>query len=417
MLLVGTDCAGMEAPLEALRQIGCMYRHVFSSEIDPNADALIRANHSPNIQYGDITLRDPKTTPYVDLYVAGFPCQPYSTMRMGQNLPADDRRKAPLWSIVSYIRAQRPVMFVLENVRAFRGTAEFERLMSPTGGEHSLIDGMGDYQVAYACLTPRAHGSPHSRPRLFIVGRRDSRPVVFPAPVPLTKTVMDLVDEELIDADVPALAECYRRTIDGWGIPWDTRGVLEIKACMRQFKYRNAAAPGEPIRQEDISKVVRVDVSPCLLASSPGLILVHRGRYLTIEEHQALQGFRHTHFPACLCFRNCVRLLGNSINVPTLAALLAANLEGTPLWTEVSEDAAFDAVWRPVSSEPIVRRRASHTAVKIELPPGWRVETRTRQSGKYMGGTYSLYNSPRGTRFRSLAEVSRAYPQLLLPAD
>ena len=32
-LCVGTDCSGIEAPLQALQQLGVPYEHVFSSEI------------------------------------------------------------------------------------------------------------------------------------------------------------------------------------------------------------------------------------------------------------------------------------------------------------------------------------------------------------------------------------------------
>lgn len=414
---VGTDCSGMEAPLEALRRIGCLYEHVFSSEVDPHALALIRANHSPSVLYGDITTRDPRDAPYVDLYVAGFPCQPYSTMRTSGDLASTDRRKTPLWAIVAYIRAKRPAIFVLENVRAFKGTPEFRKLMSPSGGECSLVDGMGEYQVRHSVLSPLHHGSPQSRSRLFIVGRRDARQVVFPEPVPLQTTVMDLVDDELpaADADVPVLADCYRRTLDGWGIPREARGVLELNACMRQFGYATAQSPSGRISAREAARVVREDVSPCLLASSPGLFLVHRDRFLTVEEHQALQGFKHTHFPACLNFRSCVRLLGNSINVPTLAALLDANLRGTAWRAVATGDGAFEPLWRqPAPGEPIVRRRLSHlTPGPLVLPEGWRVDTRTRLTGVYKGRTYALYYSPQEVRFRSIAEVVRAHPDLL----
>ena len=33
-LRVGTDCSGIEAPIEALKQLKIPYTHVFSSEID-----------------------------------------------------------------------------------------------------------------------------------------------------------------------------------------------------------------------------------------------------------------------------------------------------------------------------------------------------------------------------------------------
>ena len=34
ILRIGTDCSGIEAPIEALRQLNIPFKHVFSSEID-----------------------------------------------------------------------------------------------------------------------------------------------------------------------------------------------------------------------------------------------------------------------------------------------------------------------------------------------------------------------------------------------
>ena len=62
MLKIGTDCSGIEAPIEALKKI-CKnhhleYRHIFSSEIDEYAIKYIQANHSPEILYGDMKKRE-----------------------------------------------------------------------------------------------------------------------------------------------------------------------------------------------------------------------------------------------------------------------------------------------------------------------------------------------------------------------
>jgi hypothetical protein len=44
MLRVGTDCSGIEAPIQALRQLGIPFRHVFSCEKDKYAVESIKAN-------------------------------------------------------------------------------------------------------------------------------------------------------------------------------------------------------------------------------------------------------------------------------------------------------------------------------------------------------------------------------------
>ena len=75
---VGTDCSGMDTPIQALLNLGLDFTHKFSSETDPDAIKTILANYKPERMEGDISTRDLETTPYVDVYVAGFPCQPFS---------------------------------------------------------------------------------------------------------------------------------------------------------------------------------------------------------------------------------------------------------------------------------------------------------------------------------------------------
>ena len=83
LLKIGTDCSGIEAPIEALKKIcknhNFKYKHIFSSEIDKYAIKYIKANHNPEILYGDMKERDVKTIPDIDIYISGFPCQPFST--------------------------------------------------------------------------------------------------------------------------------------------------------------------------------------------------------------------------------------------------------------------------------------------------------------------------------------------------
>ena len=86
-LRVGTDCSGIEAPIQALLQMGVPFTHKFSSDIDKYVIQSIKANYHPEIIYGDqegehkegdITKRKTETLPDIDLYVCGFPCQAFS---------------------------------------------------------------------------------------------------------------------------------------------------------------------------------------------------------------------------------------------------------------------------------------------------------------------------------------------------
>ena len=76
---VGTDCSGIEAPIQALRNLQVDFSHVFSCDDCPYVIKSMKANFQPLTHYPDITKRDNATSQYVDIYVAGFPCQPFST--------------------------------------------------------------------------------------------------------------------------------------------------------------------------------------------------------------------------------------------------------------------------------------------------------------------------------------------------
>ena len=74
MLRVGTDCSGIEAPIQAMEKIckdyNLKYDHIFSSENCQYAIDCIHENYSPRILYGDIQKRNVKDIPDIDMYIS-----------------------------------------------------------------------------------------------------------------------------------------------------------------------------------------------------------------------------------------------------------------------------------------------------------------------------------------------------------
>ena len=80
ILHVGTGCSGMGAIFIALRNLGISYRHIFGSECNTAARATLMMHAAPDMYLAsDIHEQDAVSLPSVDLYVAGFPCQPFSS--------------------------------------------------------------------------------------------------------------------------------------------------------------------------------------------------------------------------------------------------------------------------------------------------------------------------------------------------
>ena len=80
-LKVGSDCAGYGSDLIALNLLRVDATLVFYSEKDAGKRELLKATH-PEVDfkqvtlYEDVTERDNKKAPYVDLFCTGAPCQP-----------------------------------------------------------------------------------------------------------------------------------------------------------------------------------------------------------------------------------------------------------------------------------------------------------------------------------------------------
>ena len=121
---------------------------------------LFRSNYAPKLEYTDILTRDDAVLPTVDLYMAGFPCQPFS--EAGGRLGMADPRAAPFLKITPYIRTTTPNIFPLENVpglASIAGGSALRKLLSD-------VSCPGQYAVKHAVLDASKFGSHQHRPRI-----------------------------------------------------------------------------------------------------------------------------------------------------------------------------------------------------------------------------------------------------------
>src|ERR1700722_8913815 len=87
---------------------------VYSNDIDKNACRTYAQNFGV-IECGDIKDVDLDKLPDFDVFLGGFPCQPYSMI--GKRLGLNDERGKVFFHIVKILNAKRPAAFVLENVK------------------------------------------------------------------------------------------------------------------------------------------------------------------------------------------------------------------------------------------------------------------------------------------------------------
>lgn len=136
---------------------------VFSSEWDKFAAKTYEANFG-EIPYGDITEIKSEEIPFHDLLLAGFPCQPFSSI--GKREGFDHETQGTLFfEVLRIIRDHKPSMFLLENVKG---------LLTMDGGKtmETIIRTLRElnYDVFYDILDSENFGVPQKRSRVIIVG-------------------------------------------------------------------------------------------------------------------------------------------------------------------------------------------------------------------------------------------------------
>ena len=131
-LRLGTDCSGLEVVASALVRLGVVFSQVFACDASAAMKAQLLANHSPATWYDDVLARDnaASSTPEVDVYASGFPCQPFSSIGLRQGF--SDPRGAVFDACLDYIDKKLPRTFLLEDVQGLmhhNGGRSLERVV------------------------------------------------------------------------------------------------------------------------------------------------------------------------------------------------------------------------------------------------------------------------------------------------
>lgn len=145
------------------------------SEIDKYAISIYEKHFPNHKNYGDITKINPKKLPDFDLLVGGFPCQAFSIA--GKRKGFKDTRGTLFFEIARIVRAKRPRLLLLENVKGLLSHDDGKTFYTIV----AALDELG-YDVQWQVLNSKNHGVPQNRERVFIVGhlRGTRRPQVFP---------------------------------------------------------------------------------------------------------------------------------------------------------------------------------------------------------------------------------------------
>jgi DNA (cytosine-5)-methyltransferase 1 len=267
----------------------------------------IKANYDPDIIFGDpdgpypdgdITKRDIKDVPDIDLYVCGFPCQTFS--QAGKRQGFEDKRGNVFWSCLEVIKYKEPKIFILENVKGL--------LSHEKGNTFSVIlkslEQLENFTVFYKLLNTKDYGIPQNRQRIFFVGIRidvQEEPYEFPI-----KKSMKSLGQFIDTTNTKRLKWLRKTTLDG--IPKDS--VFIDVDFLYYTKYPDSGK-----------------VSPCLMARcSLWCVPIHR--YATVLEYLMLQGFT-VDFKKVISITQMKKQIGNSMSVNVLKEIMLCVAKAT----------------------------------------------------------------------------------------
>jgi site-specific DNA-cytosine methylase len=164
---IGTDCSGAESPIWALRSVGVPHEHIFSCDWKAPVREFIRATCPPTGPiFDDMLKRNNADIPQIDMYVAGFPCTPFSSLRGHATKLLREKAAKVFFKCLRVIASKLPPVAILENVMGIvkvmdRVAKELQKLKS--------------YFVLVIPIDSKDLGEPVARPRYyFILVRRDT---------------------------------------------------------------------------------------------------------------------------------------------------------------------------------------------------------------------------------------------------
>ncbi len=170
------------------------FNTVYANEFDISPVTTFKENFPDvNVECKDIKEVSPSDIPDVDAILGGFPCQAFSVAGYRKGFEDEKGRGTLFFELLRIIKAKKPRVVFLENVKNLVGHDK--------GNTFKVIrEALEDagYCVDYKVLNAMDYGdTPQNRERIYIVGFRekeDFERFSFPDPIPLTKTIKDIID-------------------------------------------------------------------------------------------------------------------------------------------------------------------------------------------------------------------------------
>jgi DNA (cytosine-5)-methyltransferase 1 len=269
---------------------------VFSSEWDSAAQLTYAANFG-EVPLGDITKISADAIPNFDILLAGFPCQPFSSI--GKRAGFLHKTQGTLfYDVLRIIQSKHPVGFLLENVQGLV-THDQGRTFSTIIGS---LEASG-YEIHHKILDASDFGVPQFRKRIYIVGFLKSKNkdfVSFQWPKPRKGKV--------------GIGKFIESGIEGFSISEHLQKsyIYKVEDGRPQIVSANSDIQVKTL-VASYHKIQRL--SGTFVSDGPtGL------RLLTMNECKAIMGFPKS-FKLPVSRTQAYRQMGNSVAVPVVRAI------------------------------------------------------------------------------------------------
>jgi len=268
---------------------------VFSSEWDKYCQKTYQANFG-EIPHGDITKIKADEIPDFDILVAGFPCQPFSSIGKRQGF-MHETQGTLFYDLLRIIKNKNPQAFLLENVPGLTthdGGKTFDIILKS-------LDEIG-YKVFHQILDAADFGVPQQRKRIYIVGFRKEigKNFNFKFPKPLGKKayINNFLEKDVKGYSISKhLQETYLfKKDDGRPVLIDQSSKIQVKTLVSTYH-----------------KIQRL-TSTFVKDGETGV------RLLTVNECKAIMGFPKD-FSIPVSRTQMYRQMGNSVAVPAVSAV------------------------------------------------------------------------------------------------
>ena len=320
---LGTDCTGIDAAYHAVLRclpVDTTLEYKFASDVCGKIRGYLEAVCKPQIVYDDVTTRDVDLVPSVDLYIAGFPCQSFSTIGLQRGF--DDDRGSVVFHLIKYLHSHPPRAFVLENVTGLlhhRHGETFKYIME------LLTEKLPGFHIQHHVFSPTDIGFPHQRRRLFIIGTRNELPMVE------ATDFLARREEQQLESLLLSRQEATMCDHTACRVP-PPKGMEQLARVGAQLAELTKS--DMPIVNIGLSntywQTVYNHTSPCLTRYTYTYYIVNQKRFFTPIDALRVQGFADETVAAHLDLFNpnnknktLARLwAGNSICIPLLASII-----------------------------------------------------------------------------------------------